>query len=135
MYCTANTDRLVTKSEIARCCNVSENHLAQVINQLSQLGYLQTHRGRKGGMALARPATEISIGSVFRDIEGTVPVTDCFADVDSTCPLVDACRLKASLARAARAFYDSLDEVSLESLVCGNGALIEILQPVRCAVV
>ena len=46
MYCAANTNRLVTKGEIAKCCNVSENHLAQVINQLGQLGFLHTQRGR-----------------------------------------------------------------------------------------
>ena len=38
MYCAVNEGRLVTKSEIASSCNVSENHLAQVINQLGQLG-------------------------------------------------------------------------------------------------
>ena len=42
MYCAAHQDRLVTKSEIAEVCNISENHLAQVINQLSQLNYLST---------------------------------------------------------------------------------------------
>jgi len=39
MYCAANPDRLVTKAEIADRCNISPNHLVQVINQLSQLGY------------------------------------------------------------------------------------------------
>lgn len=53
MYCAANSDRLVTKSEIAERCNISENHLAQVINQLAQLGYLRTQRGRNGGRVWA----------------------------------------------------------------------------------
>ncbi len=59
MYCAANAERLVTKAEIAECCNISENHLAQVINQLSQLGYLHTQRGRNGGMTLGRSTSEI----------------------------------------------------------------------------
>ncbi len=133
MYCAANGDRLVTKSEIAECCNVSENHLAQVINQLSQLGYLRTQRGRNGGMNLARPADQIRIGDVFRHVEGGLPIAECFADADNSCPLKDACRLRVALTDAAQAFYAALDEITLDSLVCDNVDLIRILQPVKCA--
>mgnify|MGYP002700712156 CR=1 FL=1 len=132
MFCAANTDRLVTKAEIAKCCNVSENHLAQVINQLGQLGFLHTQRGRNGGMVLARPAASIRIGEVFRNIEGDLPIAECFADADNTCPLIDACRLKLALSDAAQAFYASLDDITLEALVCDNLDLLKILQPLSC---
>ncbi|MGR3623459.1 RrF2 family transcriptional regulator [Pseudophaeobacter sp.] len=132
MYCAANADRLVTKAEIAECCNISENHLAQVINQLSQLGYLHTQRGRNGGMSLGRAPTDIQIGDVFRHVEGALPMVECFADADNTCPLSDACRLKEALSKAAQAFYASLDDITLESLVCDNFDLMRILQPVAC---
>lgn len=133
MYCAAHAERLVTKAEIAECCNISENHLAQVINQLSQLGYLSTQRGRNGGMNLARPPAKIRIGDVFRDVEGNLPMVECFADADNTCPLTDACRLKTALADAAQAFYASLDDISLEALVCDNHDLLRILQPMACS--
>lgn len=132
MYCAANPDRLVTKAEIAACCNISENHLAQVINQLGQLDYLRTQRGRNGGMNLARGADQIRVGHVFRHIEGALPIAECFADSDNTCPLSDACRLKLALSDAAQAFYAALDEITLESLVCDNIDLMKILQPVVC---
>ncbi|WP_164659507.1 Rrf2 family transcriptional regulator [Tropicibacter sp. Alg240-R139] len=132
MYCAAHTDRLVTKSEIAEVCNISENHLAQVINQLSQLNFLSTQRGRNGGMSLARSADQIQIGDVFRHIEGNLPIAECFADVDNTCPLTDACRLRVALSDAAQAFYASLDEITLEALVCDNTDLLKILQPITC---
>lgn len=132
MYCAANSDRLVTKSEIAECCNVSENHLAQVINQLGQLGFLHTQRGRNGGMTLGRPATEIRIGEVFRHIEGGLPLAECFADSDNTCPLKEACRLRVALTDAAQAFFASLDDITLDSLVCENWDLMRILSPVEC---
>lgn len=133
MYCAAHEDRLVTKAEIADCCNISENHLAQVINQLSQLSFLRTQRGRNGGMSLARPADQIQIGEVFRLIEGGLPLAECFADADNTCPLVKACRLKVALADAAQAFYASLDDITLDALVCDNNELMKILQPVQCS--
>jgi Rrf2 family nitric oxide-sensitive transcriptional repressor len=132
MFCGANAGRLVTKSEIARCCNTSENHLAQVINQLGQLGYIRTHRGRNGGIELARDMARIEIGEIFRTLESGVPIAECFADVDNTCPLVEACRLKLAVADAAEAFYAHLDGVTLDALVCGNHRLFEIMAPVNC---
>ena len=129
MFCAANTERLVTKSEIAERCNASENHLAQVINQLGQLGFLHTQRGRNGGLSLGRPAEDIKIGDVFRVLEAPVPLAECFADVDNTCPLIEACRLRTALTDAVEAFYTSLDPITLDALVCQNEALLNILNP------
>lgn len=129
MYCAANTDRLVTKSEIAARCNASENHLAQVINQLAQMGYLHTQRGRNGGLELGRPATEIIIGDIFRALEAPVPIAECFGDVDNTCPLTEACRLRTALHDASNAFYETLDPLTLDALVCDNDRLLEIIAP------
>ena len=129
MFCAANTGRLVTKAEIARACNASENHLAQVINQLAQLGYLHTQRGRNGGLELGRPAEDIVIGEIFRALEAPVPLAECFADVDNTCPLTEACRLRIALADAAHAFYATLDPITLDALICENAPLLDILQP------
>lgn len=129
MYCAGNTGRLVTKHEIAERCNASENHLAQVINQLAQLGFLHTQRGRNGGLELGRPADQIVIGDVFRALEAPVPLAECFADVDNTCPLTEHCRLREALAEAAAAFYATLDPISLDDLVCNNAALLNILTP------
>jgi len=133
MFCGANTGRLVTKSEIAKCCNASENHLAQVINQLAQLGFLHTQRGRNGGLSLGRPADQIRIGDVFRVLEAPVPLAECFADVDNTCPLTEACRLRTALTDAVEAFYRSLDPITLDALICRNDALMQILNPSQCS--
>ncbi|MFP7570026.1 RrF2 family transcriptional regulator [Marivita sp. S2033] len=129
MFCAANDGRLVTKAEIAECCNASENHLAQVINQLGQLGFLHTQRGRNGGLSLGRPADEIKIGDVFRVLEAPVPVAECFADVDNTCPLTASCRLRSALTVAVEAFYQSLDPITLDALMCHNHGLLQILNP------
>ncbi|AWZ21232.1 Iron-responsive repressor RirA [Roseovarius sp. AK1035] len=132
MFCAANSDRLVTKAEIAERCNISESHLAQVINRLSQLGFLYTQRGRTGGVRLGRPMSQITVGDVFRQLEQHTPVAECFADVDNTCPLTKACRLRVALVDAVEAFYAHLDEVTLDALVCNNDALFAIFSTVPC---
>ncbi|MGP6089175.1 RrF2 family transcriptional regulator [Antarctobacter jejuensis] len=132
MYCAAHPGRLVTKHEIAERCNASENHLAQIINQLAQLGFLHTQRGRNGGLQLGRPAEDIVIGDVFRALEQPVPIVECFGDVDNTCPLTEACRLRSALTRAANAFYETLDPITLDALVCDNPLLLNIMAPEGC---
>ncbi len=132
MFCAANEGRLVTKSEIAERCNTSESHLAQIINKLGQLGFLHTQRGRTGGVTLGRPMSEIRVGEVFRRLEENTPVAECFADVDNTCPLTSACRLRVALVDAVEACYAHLDEVTLDALVCDNVALFTIFSAVPC---
>jgi Rrf2 family nitric oxide-sensitive transcriptional repressor len=132
MFCAVNPDRLVTKSEIAERCNISETHLAQIVNRLGQMGFLRTQRGRTGGVTLGRPMAEISVGDVFRKLEESVPVAECFADIDNTCPLKAGCRLRAALSDAVEAFYRRLDDVTLDALVCDNDALVSIFSAPAC---
>lgn len=132
MFCALNTDRLVTKCEVAARCNISESHLAQVVNRLGQLGYLHTQRGRNGGISLARPASRIALGEVFRAFEQAAPETECFADMDNSCPLKDGCRLKLAVADAAEAFFAHLDGITLDALVCDNSRLEALFLPAAC---
>jgi Rrf2 family transcriptional regulator, nitric oxide-sensitive transcriptional repressor len=126
MVCAVNPDRIVRKSDVAALINASENHLAQVVNQLGQIGLIQTLRGRNGGFVLARPATEISLGEVFRRFESDVPFMECFTD-DTACPLKGVCRIDVHLARAIEAFYATLDPLTLHDLVDCNEGLTAIL--------
>ncbi len=127
MFCAVNDDRTVRKAEVARACNASENHLAHVIVVLSQLGVIQTTRGRNGGLRLARPAEEIDIGDVIRALESSVPFAECFEGAENHCPIVDHCRLRGVLANAVEAFYKALDGIMLSELTKANPGLIHVL--------
>lgn len=127
MFCGVNDGRIVRKQEVAERCNVSENHLAQVINGLARKGFITTLRGRHGGFRLARPMAQINIGHVAREFEGGVPLAECFAAGRNECPLASACRLRGALERAVAAFYETLDELTLEDMVDCNHALERIL--------
>lgn len=140
MVCAVNPGRYVRKHEIAAACNASENHLAQVVNALGQLGFADTQRGRAGGLRLGRPMEEITVGEVFRALEAKVPFTECFDDRANTCPLAGSCRLRSALAAALEAFYASLDSITLADLVADNVPLEHLLQitgmrqPAACAI-
>ncbi len=129
MLCAVNPGRIVRRSEIAVAVNASEHHLAQVIHQLGRLNYLETLRGRRGGLRLARPAAEISVGAVVRATEVPRGLTECLGP-GGDCPLTGACPLSCLFSEALEAFHNRLDPVTLAELVEGNAPLHALLKVV-----
>ncbi|NHF73731.1 RrF2 family transcriptional regulator [Paracoccus xiamenensis] len=123
MYCAVHPEDLVRSGDVARACNASAHHVAQVVNQLATMGFLHTLRGRAGGMKLARKPETVTVGEVFGLFEAGLPLTECFDDAGNTCPLTAGCRLREALVAAQRAFYCALDKVTLQELICDNPAL------------
>ncbi|MCA0045041.1 RrF2 family transcriptional regulator [Celeribacter litoreus] len=128
MACAVNNGHLVRRAGIAKAANASENHLAQVVHLLAHEGYIETTRGRAGGLILAKHPSEISIGEVFRHFEAGVPFAECFAESDNTCPLHAVCRLRVALSAALEAFYGVLDSMTLQDLVEDNRGLEALLK-------
>ena len=127
MFCAVNDGQLVRTSEIADRCNASTNHVARVVQRLQAEGFIETVRGRTGGIRLAKSPDRISIGAVFRIFETEIPFAECFDEVLNTCPLAATCRLRSYVARALEAFYHELDLVTLDDLVRGNCGLKDLL--------
>ncbi|QCO56837.1 Rrf2 family transcriptional regulator (plasmid) [Pseudorhodobacter turbinis] len=130
MYCAVNEGHVVRKQEVAKSCDASENHLAQVIHKLAQAGFITTVRGRSGGLKLNRTPDSIRVGEVVRSFEASVPFTECMdnnPDAAPNCPLVDVCRLKSAFSTALEAFYASLDSLTLADMVNGNSGLRRLL--------
>jgi Rrf2 family nitric oxide-sensitive transcriptional repressor len=111
-----DSGRLASIREIAEAFGVSENHLMKVVHRLGQGGFLQTVRGRNGGLRLAREPARIRIGEVVRGIEEDFSLVECFTD-RSTCPLTGACGLARALDRAKAAFIGELDRYTLADVV------------------
>lgn len=127
MACAANEGATLRSAEIARKCNASLNHLLQVVNELQAHGFIETLRGRSGGLHLTRDPSQISVGAVFRVFEANHPFAECFDPDSNTCPLNETCRLRNYIARALEAFYHELDMVTLQDLVKGNCGLLSLL--------
>lgn len=127
MTCAVNPGRVVRKADIAALVGASEAHLGVVINQLAQTGFIETLRGRNGGIRLRCPPEAISVGRVFRIFEAQTPFTECFSARDNHCPITSACKLRSSLETALEAFYATLDDITLADLTCDNAGLERLL--------
>lgn len=107
----------VTVSEIADKMAMSEDHVFKVVAGLAADGYLETQRGRNGGVRLKRNADAIVVGKVVRDCEESFALVACFDPKADECPIAPACVLAGTLDQALGAFFAVLDKVTLADLV------------------
>lgn len=127
MYLGVHEGRLATVGEIAAVYRVSEHHLVKVVHRLGQLGYIETLRGKGGGMRLARPPHKIGLGAVLRGTEDSLSLVECFEAQTCECRIDSACLLKGILARAMDAFFAELDRHTLADLLGTRSKLAKIL--------
>lgn len=87
---------------------VSYNHMTKVAQELVGAGYLESLRGRSGGVKLARSPAEITIGEIVRTMEPNMQMADC-----TNCAIRNDCGLTGMLGDATQAFMARLDARTL----------------------
>jgi Rrf2 family transcriptional regulator, nitric oxide-sensitive transcriptional repressor len=124
MYCAATQGRaaLPTVAEIAQAHGISRSHLTKIVMALSASGWLETTRGRGGGLRLLRPAAQIRLGDVVRQTEADFQLVECFDAAGNTCRMGGRCRLQSVLGQAMDACLAVLDGVTLADLVAPAAA-------------
>lgn len=117
-----------TVAEVAEFHQISVHHIGKVVNELGRLGVVRSHRGPGGGLELARPASEISVGEIILAFESTTVLLDCLARPD-VCVVQPSCRLRGVLAEAERRMMSYLKGVTLEELIPADGVLVTLGTP------
>lgn len=140
-YLGLRADRLCTIGEIADAYGISHNHLMKVVHQLGRFGFVETVRGRSGGLRLARAPEAIRGGDVVRRMEGDFEIVDCFAGGTAHgggnggssggesrphggCVIAPSCRLAGVLDEALHAFLAVLDRYTLADLLASPARLM-----------
>ncbi len=126
-YLAVHPGETATIGEIARRMALSEDHLIKVVQRLARLGYVETMRGRGGGVRLIRAPESINIGEVVRETEESFRLVECFDPVSNTCPIAPACTLATALDEALSAFLGVLDRYTLADLVTSPRRLVKLL--------
>jgi Rrf2 family transcriptional regulator, nitric oxide-sensitive transcriptional repressor len=121
-----NDGKLTTINDIAQSFGISKQHLMKVVSHLSQKAYLETVRGRNGGIRLMREPGRINIGQVVRDIENPLDVIGCL-EHKGYCPIERVCVLRSALRDATQAFLAVLDTFTLADLIKPQKALSSLL--------
>lgn len=122
IHLAINDDRLCSIGEISHTYDVSHNHLMKVVNALARDGFVETIRGRTGGMRLARPADRITVGEVVRRTEEGFELAEC-----SGCALSPACGLTGVLAKAMQAMMAVFDSHTISDLLTDREAMRRLM--------
>jgi Rrf2 family protein len=81
-------------SQIAQEQKIPPSFLAKIVSQLSVAGILQTSRGARGGVSLARDPDNISILEVVEAIDGPILLNECVSGNGSSCTFGDTCPMR-----------------------------------------
>lgn len=122
IHLALHDDRLCSIGEISHAYGISHNHLMKVVNALAHHGFVETVRGRSGGMRLARSGVDISVGEVVRRTEEGLQLADC-----SDCTLAPACGLTGVLAKGVQAMLDVFDAYSIADLLTDPATMRRML--------
>ena len=124
----ASKEELLSIDWLADHYDISRNHLAKVAQELVAAGYVESVRGRGGGLRLAQPPREINVGQVVRRLENFRGFVACMGGKEH-CVIDGACGLKPALAGALEAFLTHLDQFDLSQITTSKSGLLERLQP------
>jgi len=127
MHLGVHAGRVATIHEIAVAHGVSENHLMKVVQELARRGYVETTRGKGGGLRLARAPEAINLGDVVRKTEDDNAFVECFDGMVNACRIAPACRLTGVLRSALDAFFATLDGYTLADLLVPKARLAQLM--------
>lgn len=116
IYLAARRDRLATIQEISDSYEISKNHLMKVVHQLNKKGYIETIRGKNGGMRLHMAPEDINIGILVRETEQDLNIVECLSSRNA-CKITPVCGLKSMFGEALKAFLEVLDQYTLADII------------------
>ena len=117
MYVAAHPERRCSVREIAEHYGISRHHLVKVVHRLSRLGYIDSSKGKGGGITLARGPEKLKLGDLVRALEPGMNLVECFDKDTNTCRIAGNCQLKHYLMDASDAFIASLNRHTLADTV------------------
>lgn len=116
----ASEQDAITIDDVAKRLQLVKSHIMKITAKLAQAGFVDTQRGRNGGILLGRAPNLISIGEVVRLVEADFAIVECMKSGASSCTFMPQCRLKNVVHNATDAFLGVLDDCTLDQLVTPN---------------
>lgn len=117
MYLSAHPEDISNVREISQHYHISRNHLVKVVHRLALLGYIETTKGKGGGIRITRGAHALRLGDIVTALESSMSIVECFNSETNTCTITENCKLQHCLHAATQAFIDVLNQYTLSDLV------------------
>jgi len=123
-------DELHAASDITNITGVALPTVSKVLKLLTKNSILVSHRGSKGGYALAKKPSETNVAEIITAIEGPISMTEC-STVSGVCEQESSCEIKGNWHLINRAVYTAIEAVSLADMITPvRQQTVNISQPV-----
>jgi Rrf2 family transcriptional regulator, nitric oxide-sensitive transcriptional repressor len=116
MMLLAGTNNALSVEGAALRLKIPRSQVMKITAALSAAGFVETRRGRGGGIRLQRPASEVQIGAVVRAMENDLGVVDCLRSAPCDCVFLPRCGLIRAMSGATESFLAHLDGFTLSEV-------------------
>mgnify|MGYP006428664883 FL=1 len=117
MYLSSRCEDTASVKEVAEYYGISRNHLVKVVHTLSQHGYIETTKGKGGGMKIAAGSQNLRLGDLIMQLEPNMNMVECFDAKNNTCRISANCQLKHYLFEATQNFIHTMNKYTLADTV------------------
>ncbi len=114
----ANAPDRVSAQGLSASTGIPVPTVSKILNALGRGNLLVSHRGLKGGFALARGVADITVADIVEAIDGPIALTHCTEPQDNTnCGYTEICFMRPKWQVINGAVRGALENVTLASLI------------------
>jgi len=115
-----NAPQMMQIKDISAREKIPSKYLEQILLTLKNSGFLHSKMGIGGGYYLAKPAQDITLGQIFRLLDGPVAPIKCVSQIayePCNCPDERTCGLRLVMGDVRNAIANILDNTTLADVV------------------
>ena len=114
----ARRDTVLNARDLSTAVALPLPTVSKILKAMTRGGLVLSHRGVKGGYAIARDPSEISIAELIEALEGPIAITECLDDAPASgdCDIESCCPTKTNWQRVNRAVRDALADIPLSTM-------------------
>lgn len=113
IYLSGKQDNYISIKHMSEYYNISYEHLTKVVHTLSLLGYVESKKGKNGGVKITDKTTNVRLGDLIVELEPNMDIVECFDSKTNTCRITSSCKLKFYLNDAKKSFINTLNKYTL----------------------
>jgi Rrf2 family nitric oxide-sensitive transcriptional repressor len=112
-----NPDMTFTVDSISDTLGLSNHHIKKIVYKLATEGYIDSSKGRNGGLRLGMNPVDINLGELLKITEDNLNIVECFSKDGSTCNISSSCKLKGLIGVALNSFMNVFYQYTLADVL------------------
>ena len=112
-----NPDMTFTVDSISDTLGLSNHHIKKIVYKLATEGYIDSSKGRNGGLRLGMNPADINLGELLKITEDNLNIVECFSKDGCTCNISSSCKLKGLIGVALNSFMNVFHQYTLADVL------------------